>query len=91
MAYIKGFLYAFFGWLGVEVLSSSEAILIRIPEGSPGWYILLFINFFFLFYGLYSIYKIIKRAIRCFQVKNFRNIKKSQENATGKRNQSPDS
>lgn len=87
MAYLKGFFYAFIGWLGVEFISSNEAILIRIPEGSPGWYLLLFTNFYLLFYGLYSIYKIIKRGIRCYQVKNFRNIKKRQEDATGKRNQ----
>lgn len=83
---MKGFFYTLIGWLGIEVLSSNNAILIRIPEGSHGWYLLLFINFFFLFYGMYSIYIIVKKAIRCYQVKNFRRIKQRQENA-GKRNQ----
>ena len=87
---MKGLFYTLIGWLGIEVLSSNNAILIRIPEGSHGWYLLLFINFFFLFYGMYSIYRIIKRAIRCYQFKNFRRIKQRQEYANGKRNQSSD-
>lgn len=90
MAYIKGLIYALVGWLGIIVLESDGSVLIRIPADSPGYYLLIFLNFFSLFYGIYLIYRMckvsIRKAIRCYQAKNYRNIKKRIENA-GKRNQ----
>lgn len=85
---MKAFFYTIIGYFGIEILSSNNALLIRIPEGSVGWYVLLFVHFFFLFYGLYSVYNIIKRIIRCYQLKNFRKIKKRQINASTKQYQS---